>query len=265
MVHARRSAPRPGRPPTRRRSSAPTLPGVGLNFSPSQTPLAGTQGRAARSHRLRGEESRGVHEEAGIAGNQADRPVPAGAGARHRHRVHHRSLGHVHRADRRPGQGQLRSAETCPRMTRRYSRPRGGVIAVPLLGLVRCHWPPVSAQAPQAEQAAPAGVSTRSEVADDSQQLGARRSDVDRRRHARSHLGAASAAVDPGATSAPTPRRRCSSSTPPASCSEAGAGRRWLRLARTGARHLRRCQRTSSGSAATAAGRSRRRPAAATT
>ncbi len=61
-------------------------------------------GPRARSHRLRGEESRSLLQEAGGRRDQAGRSVSASAGAGHCHCVHHRSLGHLHRADRRPRQ-----------------------------------------------------------------------------------------------------------------------------------------------------------------
>ena len=75
------------------------LPGLGMNFSPAADAGGRHAGARDGSHRLRGEGARGVHQEARGAGDQADLAVPAGAGARHLDRVHHRSLGHLHRAD----------------------------------------------------------------------------------------------------------------------------------------------------------------------
>ena len=69
--------------------------------------VTGACGRDAgtrdRSHRVRSEEPRGVHQEAGSAGDQARRAISPGASTRDLDRVHHRSVGHLHRADRGAG------------------------------------------------------------------------------------------------------------------------------------------------------------------
>ena len=74
---------------------------------------------------------------------------------------------------------------------RSLSALAAALIAVPLFSLVRCR-----GRSATTEHAAPADVPGRSDLADHPEQLGAWRSVVDCRRFARSHLGAAPAALD---------------------------------------------------------------------
>ena len=82
-----------------------------MNFAPSQTPVAGNAGTRDRSHRVRSEEPRGVYEETGSAGNQARVSLPAGSCPGYLDRVHQRSVGHLYRADRGVGEGELISPD----------------------------------------------------------------------------------------------------------------------------------------------------------
>ena len=104
------------------------LPGVTLSFSPSADADGRHAGPSARSHRLRGQEPRGVHEEARGRRHPADRLVPQSGRARHRDRLHQGSLGHEHRADRGAREDQVavneRSAGLHPRRQRRPRRDR---------------------------------------------------------------------------------------------------------------------------------------------
>ena len=92
-------------------------------------------------------------------------------------------------------------------------------------------------------QPAPAGVPSRSDLADDPEQLGARRGDVDRRRPATITSGCCTCRSRFPRRSARTRRRRCSSSTRRESSSRVGAARRRQRVAGARARHLRRRER----------------------
>ena len=101
------------------------LPGIGLSFSPSPTPVVGTRGRVIDHI---GFEVKGLEEfvkKLEAQGIKLDRPVHAGAGARHLDRVHHRSVGNLHRAHGGTRQGFLRQ---CGRIIerRRFSRRAAG-------------------------------------------------------------------------------------------------------------------------------------------
>ena len=53
-------------------------------------------GQGRRPHRIRGEEPRGIHQNAGGQRRQTIGAVPHRAGAGHRHRIFHQSVGHLH-------------------------------------------------------------------------------------------------------------------------------------------------------------------------
>ena len=80
-----------------------SLPGLTMNFSPFTGACGRDAGTRDRSHRVRSEEPRSVHQEAGSAGDQARLAISLGASTRDLDRVHHRSVGHLHRADRGAG------------------------------------------------------------------------------------------------------------------------------------------------------------------
>ena len=94
-------------PGKRGKFDAADLPGVNLSFTKTETRMAGTKGRVARSHRLRSAKSGGLHPQAGKQRRQDGYGLSQDSRARHRHRVLHRPLGHLHRIDRRPGPGPL--------------------------------------------------------------------------------------------------------------------------------------------------------------
>ena len=88
------------------------LPGVALNFSPSPDPVVGTQGRALDHIGFEVKNLEAFCKKLEADGIKLAVPVPDGAGARHRHRVLHRSVGHLHRADGGLEQGAVVSGPT---------------------------------------------------------------------------------------------------------------------------------------------------------
>ena len=70
-----------------------------MNFSPAQAAVAGTQGRALDHIGFEVKNLEAFTKKLEAQGIKLAVPLSPGAGARHRHRVHHRSLGHLHRAD----------------------------------------------------------------------------------------------------------------------------------------------------------------------
>ncbi len=99
-----------GAAPGKRASfDAADLPGVNLTFSKADGPVVGTTGPIARSHRVRGQKPRTVHQEARSQRHQDGPPVHEDCELGHRDRVSDRSLGHVHRADGEPRAGEVRA------------------------------------------------------------------------------------------------------------------------------------------------------------
>ena len=80
-----------------------SLPGLTMNFSPSQTPVAGTQGRAIDHIGFEVKNLEAFTKKLEAQGIKLAVAISPGAGTRDLDRVHHRSVGHLHRADRGAG------------------------------------------------------------------------------------------------------------------------------------------------------------------
>ncbi len=83
------------------------LPGVALNFTPSPTPVVGTQGRALDHIGFEIKNLEAFTKKLEADGIKLDVPYRKVRGPQHRDRVHQRPLGHEHRADRGAGPGAV--------------------------------------------------------------------------------------------------------------------------------------------------------------
>ena len=99
-----------------RNFQAADLPGVALNFSPSPEPVVGTRGRASITSGSRSRTSRRSARSWKPWASSWTCPT-AGAGTEHRPCVHHRSVGHVYRAERRSGQGVVSRTSDLPTLS----------------------------------------------------------------------------------------------------------------------------------------------------
>ena len=80
-----------------------SLPGLTMNFSPSQAPVAGTQGRAIDHIGFEVKNLEAFTKKLEAQGIKLAVAISPGASTRDLDRVHHRSVGHLHRADRGAG------------------------------------------------------------------------------------------------------------------------------------------------------------------
>ena len=90
---------------------AALLPGVALNFSSSPAPVVGTQGRAVDHIGFEVKNLAEFTKTLEANGVKLIDAVPHRAGAWHRHRIFHRSVGHLHRIDGRARQDSVVDAQ----------------------------------------------------------------------------------------------------------------------------------------------------------